>query len=321
MGVNKMKKRAMILAGILSLTMATSVFAGEAYSFSVADYSDYPITIEAETTVAFPEDEIIQIGGITIRENTKEAFSSNQQFILSVKKIVPVNDETVTFNLKFDQSESEKRFNDNLIVDYKSDEGNLIVTIKESDPDKVESFTLPDLILVQNTNRVVLRTFSLYVSSDSSTEEVSVVSDFVEIEEYKPQPEKEKLDIQIKINEKTFSVNETEKTLRVPAYISKNGYTMLPIREITEVFPGTKVYWENSYKMATILYGYDIVNIIAGDSVMNISGTENTLKNIAEIQDGRMFISLRDMCRICKISSEDIIWDNETKTVYIHTEI
>ena len=96
---------------------------------------------------------------------------------------------------------------------------------------------------------------------------------------------------------------------------------MLPIREVTEVFPGTKVLWDNSRKEASILYGYDYVSIIAGANVMHINGEENVLKNAAEVHDGRMFVSLRDMCRIYNIPSEDIIWDNTTQTVYITTEV
>ena len=175
--------------------------------------------------------------------------------------------------------------------------------------------------MIQNTNRVRLRTYSLYVSSNSNTEVIPVVPDFVEIEEHKLQVEKEKLDIKIQINEKTFRVNEIEKALKVPAFISKNGYTMLPIREVTEVFPGTKVLWDNNRKEASILYGYDYVSIIAGANVMHINGEENILKNAAEVHDGRMFVSLRDMCRICNIPNEDIIWDNTTQTVYITTEV
>lgn len=142
---------------------------------------------------------------------------------------------------------------------------------------------------------------------------------YVEGEENNPLIEN--LDIIIKMNENTLHVNGIERNLRVPAYISKNGYTMLPIREVAEVFPGTKVVWDNNRKEAGILHGYDYVSIVAGADIMHINGKESVLKNVAEVHDGRMFVSLRDMCRICKIPSEDIIWDNATKTVYINTEV
>ncbi|MBD9219501.1 MAG: copper amine oxidase N-terminal domain-containing protein [Clostridiales bacterium] len=296
-------------------------FAAEKNVEIISD-SKYPITVEAERTVAFDNQELIPIDEILIKETSKDTFSANQEFIFSVKnKPLSVEDEKNSFNLMFEQSESVKNFNNNLKVEYKSADGNLIVTIKESDPNKIESFTLTNLTLIQNTNRVRLRTYSLYASSNSDTEVIPVVSDFVEIEEHKLQVEKEKLDIKIQINEKTFCVNEIEKALKVPAFISKNGYTMLPIREVTEVFPGTKVLWDNSRKEASILYGYDYVSIIAGANVMHINGEENVLKNAAEVHDGRMFVSLRDMCRIYNIPSEDIIWDNTTQTVYITTEV
>ena len=289
---------------------------------ALASDTKCPITVEAERSVAFDNQEKITIDGITIKENSKDTFSTNQEFIFSVKnKPLSVEGEKTSFYLMFEENEVSQTFNDNLKVEYKSKEGNLIVTIKESDPNQLESFTLTDITLKQNTDRVRLRTYSLFASDSSNTVMVSMVSDFVEIEEYKNQADKEKLDIQIQINEKTFHVNETEKELRVPAFISNSGYTMLPIREITEVFPGTKVVWDNDRKEAGILYGYDYVSIASGADVMYINGKDNVLKNVAEVHNGRMFVSLRDMCRICNIPSEDIIWDNATKTVYISTEV
>lgn len=308
-----------LCCSILSFSMTG--FAAEKNVVLASD-TKYPITIETERTVAFDNQEKFTIDEITIKENSKDTFSTNQEFIFSVKnKPLSVEDGKTSFYLLFEQSEVSQIFNDNLKVEYKSNEGNLIVTIKESDPSQLESFTLTDIALKQNTDRVRLRTYSLFASDGSNTEMVSMVSDFVEIEEYKNQADKEKLDIQIQINEKTFHVNETEKEFRVPAFISNNGYTMLPIREVTEVFPGTKVVWDNNRKEAGILHGYDYVSIVAGADIMYINGKENVLKNIAEVHDGRMFVSLRDMCRICKIPNEDIIWDNATKTVYINTEV
>lgn len=142
---------------------------------------------------------------------------------------------------------------------------------------------------------------------------------YVEGEEQTPLMEN--LDIVINLYEDTILVNGIEKKLRVPAFISRNGYIMLPIREITEVFPDIEVLWNNNCKEAEIFYGQDCISIVSGADEMYINGKASTLKNAAEIQDGRMFVSLRDMCRICAISDEEVQWDNTTKTATIHTEV
>ena len=136
-----------------------------------------------------------------------------------------------------------------------------------------------------------------------------------------PAVEKEKLDIAIRMNEKTLQVNGEEKALRVPAYISDKGYTILPVREVTEVFPGVKVLRDNEKKAATILYGYTMVTLTPGGETMYMNGTEAVLQNAAEVKDGRMFISLRDVCRICSVPNEEIHWDTKTKTAFINTYV
>lgn len=159
-----------------------------------------------------------------------------------------------------------------------------------------------------------------FIISDKEVTKVFCKGWVGDIESKKNDPVTKKLEICMKINEDTIQVNGIEKTLRVPAYISRDGYTMLPIRDVTEAFSGTKVVWDNDYKEAEILHGDNYVAISFGTDVMYINGKECVLKKGAEVHDGRMFISLRDICRICNISSEDIIWNNITKTVYISTE-
>lgn len=300
------------------LSFSITGLAAEKSVVSVSD-SKYPITVEAERTDAFDNQEKIPIDEITIKENSKDAFSANQKFIFCVQNKPFAVDVGVSFNMLFSPNENKTVENDTIKAMYNVENGNLIVTIKESNPNKIESLVLTNLMLKQNTDRVVLRTYSLYECSD--TELVPVVTDFVEVEEYKEYVDKENLEIVIKVNNGTLLVNGDEKSLRVPAYISNAGYTMLPIREVTEVFPGTKILWDNENKEASILYGPQYVSIKSGATEMYINGEENILRNKAEVKDGRMFVSLRDMCRICNIPSEDIIWDNTTKTVYITTEV
>lgn len=128
------------------------------------------------------------------------------------------------------------------------------------------------------------------------------------------------LQITIEMNNDMIYVNGVEKDLREPAYISKNGYTMLPVREVAEIFPETNVLWNSDHEEASISVQGDQASVIAGANSMYINQKYIPLKNTAEVHNGRMFISLRDVCQICSIPDEDIVWDRSTKTVYIDTE-
>ncbi|WP_458398083.1 stalk domain-containing protein [Anaerotignum sp.] len=306
---------------LLSLACAMVLsFPAIGYAADAEVTQDMPVSVKADCAFAYHNEDEIKIKEITITENTADAFSESQQMYFSVKNKPAIVDVTRICYSFADQT-TRKVADETLEVEYKVENGDLIVMVEESDPDKVESFTIKNLTVKKNTETVVLRTYSLFMSTEPDAEKVPVVMDFMEVDMYTPPVEKKKLDISIGMNEKTLQVNGEEKALRVPAYISDRGYTMLPIREVTEVFPGVKVLWNNEKKEAIILYGYDYVSIIAGANVMHINGKENILKNVAEVKDGRMFISLRDVCRICNVPTEDVHWDTKTKTASINTYV
>lgn len=129
------------------------------------------------------------------------------------------------------------------------------------------------------------------------------------------------LNIIIEMNSDIIYVNGEKKELREPAYISKNGYTMLPVRELTEVFSEANMLWNSERSEAIITFKDSNVSIVSGSDKMYINSKPIALKNIAEVHNGRMFISLRDMCQICNIPNNDISWNSTTKTVNMDTEI
>lgn len=129
------------------------------------------------------------------------------------------------------------------------------------------------------------------------------------------------LDIVLTIDKTDCKVNGTEKQLRTPPYISKEEYTMLPIREVAEIFPKTHVEWDNDSKTAKITYGTTApaIYIQKNQDLMEQNHQMYFLETAAAEKNGRMFLSLRDMCHICRIPMEDVLWDKETKTITIHT--
>ena len=258
---------------------------------------------------------------MVIEEKTKDSFKENQEFVFSVKN-KPISQNTeAEFYMTFNQEDTVEISDNILRVEYKAEDGNLIITVKESDPNEVESITISNITLKQNIDRLALRTYSLYVAANSDTELIPVVDDFIEVEEYIEPVKKEPLDMTIKIGDNRFIVNGAHKNLRNSAYISNDGYTMLPIREVTEVFPRTKILWDDENKMVSILFGSKYVSIKSEANEMYINGDKYALKNRAEVEDGRMFVSLRDMCHICDIPDDDIQWNSGTRTVVISTEV
>ena len=71
----------------------------------------------------------------------------------------------------------------------------------------------------------------------------------------------------VPIGEK-YVVSLTDKIeLDTPAYLSKDGYTMLPVRAIANVLgiPSNWVIWEQETKQISILVGEDVITMKVGE--------------------------------------------------------
>ncbi len=303
------------------LTLCCVVLAFPMTGYAAESEAILPITAKAERTIAYDNQDEIYVAQLVIEESDVDSFAENQEFIFTVKKKPVPLDPSVDFTMLFQQEKKVEISEGTLKAEYEIKDGKLIVRIKESASTQLESFTIPDLVLKRDTERVILRTHSLFVSLAPDTELMPIIADFIEVEEYVEPPEMEPMDIEIKVDANVLQVNGEEKSLKVPAYISNTGYTMLPLREVTEVFPGIQIGWENEIKTAWLLYGFLYADIQYEAAEMHMNGETVALANPAEIRNGRMFIALRDICRICGILEDEVHWDNETKTVMIHTEV
>ncbi len=103
-----------------------------------------------------------------------------------------------------------------------------------------------------------------------------------------------------------------------PAYLSQKGYTMLPLRALLSVsMDDVKIDWNQNTKTATVTYG-DTTAIIpehGADSKLVMDGTESIYHFETETIDNRMFVSLRDWCRILQLPQDVLQWDADTKTI------
>lgn len=109
----------------------------------------------------------------------------------------------------------------------------------------------------------------------------------------------------------------TEIALDVPAYIS-NGYTMLPVRAVTEALSGSAiVIWDDATKTVTITFGQR-VSMTVGSKQMMINGVSVAMQAACEITDSRAFIPLRDLGYALGLNDSKINWDDSTKTATLN---
>ena len=91
---------------------------------------------------------------------------------------------------------------------------------------------------------------------------------------------------------------------------------MLPLRALLEVSdPEQEVKWSAEQKAAYTFVNNKLVVINPGQDTYK-KGTEKIeLSTPAETKNGRLFVSLRDWMSIMEMSSSQLNWDSETKTI------
>lgn len=129
---------------------------------------------------------------------------------------------------------------------------------------------------------------------------------------------------QIKIGE-TYLVKDDEEriALDAPAYLSEDGYTMLPLRALLNVSKdGVQIDWNQKDKIATITYDDTtvVIPIEGTDKTVTINGEETTLVTAPQTVNDRAFLSLRDWCTVTGMSTDALQWDSATKTVTMTVE-
>ena len=129
---------------------------------------------------------------------------------------------------------------------------------------------------------------------------------------------------QIKIGE-TYLVKDDEEriALDAPAYLSEDGYTMLPLRALLNVSKdGVQIDWNQKDKIATITYDDTtvVIPVEGTDKTVTINGEETTLVTAPQTVNDRAFLSLRDWCTVTCMSTDALQWDSATKTVTMTVE-
>ena len=122
----------------------------------------------------------------------------------------------------------------------------------------------------------------------------------------------------VPVGENYLIAGENQIALDVPAYISADGYTMLPIRAVAYALGinTNSVLWDQPSRTVTIMYGSRIISMQNGQSVMYVSGQAIPMSGAVEIVDGRAFIPMRDLGVALGVS--DIVWDASTRTATLN---
>ncbi len=122
----------------------------------------------------------------------------------------------------------------------------------------------------------------------------------------------------VPVGENYLIAGENQIALDVPAYISADGYTMLPIRAVAYALGinTNSVLWDQPSRTVTIMYGSRIISMQNGQSVMYVSGQAIPMSAAVEIVDGRAFIPMRDLGVALGVT--DIAWDAATRTATLN---
>lgn len=256
-----------------------------------------PVAVETETDLVQRIEKEFTVKKMTITETEPDSFSKGN---------IVLGRDNMYFRI-----DGKEAFSQNGVKgSYSEQDKNLVLSVEKSDDKKLESITLEGITVTPAKTMWNAATYSLYAILEDGNK-VPVDDDFVTVIE--PIRPSEEYLIELKLNEKTLTVNGEKKDLRVSAYISDRGYTMLPLREIAQVFPGAQVYWDAATQTATVCTNERIATVKIGKDQMQMNGQDYWMWEKAVVKDGRTFLSIRDVCRICDIT--DIKWDAETKTV------
>lgn len=118
----------------------------------------------------------------------------------------------------------------------------------------------------------------------------------------------------VPVGESYVIAGETQVALDVPAFISADGYTMLPVRAVATALGinNNSVLWNQATKTVTILYGQRIITMVAGQKVVTVNGNQIPASASVTIVNGRTFLPMRDLATALGVT--DITWDAATKT-------
>ena len=313
------------------------------------------LTVFSNTAVALAAENEVSIDSkdnraqnIVIRESAAGMLEEGKVIILTVDKIeitgelkltVTEGDIEVSGEI-MDSYELEKFLKDNPDISFSSKDlskssSYIVITVEdESTEPSVISIEAPELYLDRTLPYGGYALESVY-SNSSMWENTTTNKEEAEkngVFEYKPvvvdseyikvvTSPRDKDDstitrqINIGVGEKSIKAGEDTIDLDAPAYINDSGYTMLPLRAVSEAL-GATVNWNDESRAISILSGSRIISMKIGEKTMYVNGTPIPMNTAPEISNGRTFIPVRDLANALGI--KDIQWNEETSTIILN---
>lgn len=125
--------------------------------------------------------------------------------------------------------------------------------------------------------------------------------------------------ITVPVGKDTILAGTKEIKVDAAAYINKDGYTMLPVRAVTEALNGLAIVrWDDATKTATISFGSRVFAMTVNSKTMNMNGVPTTLLAAPEIKNSRIFLPLRDLGYALGLTDSKITWDAATATATLN---
>lgn len=287
-----------------------------------------PVTVEAETNKVRIDYRNVEIGDIIIKETAAGNLERTKTLYLDVEEMrfdgTP-KVEVVEGDLKIDKV---KVTGGKLEITIKSASSKTPATIKVTENKLYLDRTLPagkyELTLAKGGSNTTDAIFQNYHADGDDelfdTDEVVALADFVEVVTAGRDQDDSTFTtkLSVAIGADKLVVGDKDVPLDVPAYISE-GYTMLPVRAITEALSGTAIVrWDDATKTVTLTFGQRVVNMTVGSKTMVINGVNVQMSKACEITDSRAFIPLRDLGYALGLNDSKINWDDATKTATLN---
>lgn len=297
-----------------------------------------PVTVEATKTSVAIDYRNVNVGDITIKEaeaglwkkgKTIVLKAENMQFESGMKAEVVEGDGEIK---KLDVSGGVIK----ITVD--SESSKTPMKIKLSNASLYLDRTLPagdySLSLIANANSkgdtdaVMFQTYNEKDGNKPATtsefgfdvDKVDVMKDYVTVATAgRDQGTTFTTEVAVTIDSTTMLVDGKEKTLDVPAYLSAEGWTMLPVRAVTEALATSSnsqpIDWiAGNPGTIMIYYGDKTVAMTLGSTTMYINGTPVPMSTAPVIVNDRAFLPMRDLGRALGLSDDQIKWDATTRT-------
>lgn len=292
-----------------------------------------PVTVEAEKTSVAIDYRNVAVGDITIKEAEAGLWGKNQTIVLQAENM------SFESGMKAEVVEGDgeiKKLDVNggkITITVDSESSKTPMTIKLTDASLYLDRTLPagdyalNLVAKDKATDVMFETYNKEDGDDPSkdtfgfdVDEVEVLKDYVTVATAgRDQGTTFTTNVVVTIDSTTMLVDGKEVTLDVPAYLSAEGWTMLPVRAVTESLASASnsepVDWiAGNPGTIMIYYGDKTVSMTLGSTTMYINGTPVPMSTAPVIVNDRAFLPMRDLGRALGLSDSQIAWDATART-------